>query len=295
MTSNLGYAKPLFILAFDHRASFLKLVGEEAASDAKLVIYEGFKKAVSAGTPPKEHGGILVDEEYGDSIHRDAINEGYISVLTVEKSGQDEFDFEYGEKFGEHIEKYRPTFAKALIRYNPEGDEELNARQRSKLKILSDYCHETGYKFLIEPLILPTEKQLEIVNGDRGQYDNQIRYELMARMIKELQNDGIEPDVWKIEGLESPEQYEAVIKQAKAGGRDNVSAVVLGRGAEKAQVEKWLRAGKGVDGVVGSAIGRTIFHEPLENMKKGNISREEAAGQIAENYQYFYRVFNSND
>ena len=120
---SLGYDKPLFILAFDHRASFLKLFGYQEsldpkqlqeAKDAKRMIYEGFKKAVLKGTPPKDHGGILVDEQFGDVIHEEARDESYITLLTIEKSGQDEFDFEYGEKFGEHIEKYKPTFAKVL-------------------------------------------------------------------------------------------------------------------------------------------------------------------------------------
>ncbi|MDP3994197.1 MAG: DUF2090 domain-containing protein [bacterium] len=300
MNDNLGYEKPLFILPFDHRASFFKMLGfgelltsgeQKQAAEAKWVIYQGLKKAVADGEPPKDQVGVLVEEQFGDAVLRDAAAEGFVTILTVEKSGRDEFDFEYGEKFGEHIEKYRPTFAKALIRYNPEGEEELNKRQRNRLKILSDYCHQRGHKFLIEPLIPATESQLESVHGDRDKYDKEIRYKLMIKMVKELQDDGVEPDVWKIEGLEKAEQYEAVMKQARSGGRDSVKAIVLGRGAEWEQVEKWLRAGAGVDGVIGFAIGRTIFRGPLEGMKNGEIDKEQAAGQIAKNYQHFYEVF----
>jgi len=295
-----GYDKLLFILPFDHRGSFIKMYGYEEPltseqhrelGDAKWVVYEGFKKAVLQEEPPKEYAALLVDEQFGEAIHRDARAAGFTTLLTVEKSGQDEFDFEYGEKFGEHIEKYKPTFAKALIRYNPEGEEKLNSRQRKRLKILSDYCHKNGYKFLIEPLVPATEFQLASVGGDQGQYDKEIRYKLMIGMIKELQDAGVEPDVWKIEGLEDAEQYRAIIDQAQTAGRTGVKAIILGRGADSVQVEKWLRAGAGVAGVIGFAIGRTIFREPLEALQAGRINQDQAIEQIAKNYQHFYRVF----
>ncbi len=296
----LGYDKSLFILAFDHRSSFYKMFGykepltEEQAkeiADAKWMVYEGFKKAVEAGSPPQDLAGVLVDEQFGDAIHKDAKENGYLHILTTEKSGQDEFDFEYGQDFGEHIKKYEPQFAKVLIRYNPEGDKEMNARQRERLKVLSDWLHANGYKLLIEPLIPATKEQLEKLGGDEKRYDNELRYTLMAQMITELQNSGVEPDIWKIEGLEDPEQYEAVVKQAQSGDRSNVKAVVLGRGADDSQVEKWLKAGVKAPGVVGFAIGRSIFKEPLTAMKEGRLSKEQAVDAIAKKYEQFYKAF----
>lgn len=297
---SLGYKEPLFILAFDHRSSFLKMFGykeplgakeSEEIAKAKWVVYEGFKKAVAGGMPLKAAAAVLVDEQFGSAIHREAKTLGFTTLLTTEKSGQDEYDLEYGEKFGEHLEKFAPRFAKALIRYNPEGDHELNARQRARLKRLSDYCHANGYKFLIEPLIPATAEQLSAVSGDAHRYDTGIRYRLMVQMVKELQEDGVEPDVWKIEGLEDQTQYEQVVAQARSGGRVNVSAVVLGRGADSVQVEKWLAAGSKVSGIIGFAIGRTIFKDALNAFKDGKLSSEQAASEIAKNYQHFYQVF----
>ena len=297
---NLGYNKALFILAFDHRSSFYKMFGykepltpEQAQeiSDAKWLVYEGFKKAVEESVPPKDMAGVLVDEQFGAAIHKDAPAHGVVTILTQEKSGQDEFDFQYGDKFGEHIEMFKPTFTKALIRYNPEGDKELNTRQRARLKVLSDYCHEHSYKFLIEPLIPATPQQLASVGGDEKRYDNELRYKLMVQMVNELQEGGVEPDIWKIEGLEDVAQYQAVIQQAQSGGRENVKAVVLGRGADNTQVEKWLTAGAKTNGVIGFAIGRSIFKDALTDMKAGKISKEQAVDQIAKNYQHFYKVF----
>ena len=107
----LGYDKPLYILAFDHRGSFQKkffgVAGEpneqETAtiSDAKTVIYEGAKRALDEGVPNAQ-AGVLVDEQFGAEIARDAKTTGVSLAMPVEKSGQDEFDFQFSEAFGEH-------------------------------------------------------------------------------------------------------------------------------------------------------------------------------------------------
>jgi 5-dehydro-2-deoxygluconokinase len=147
MTS-LGFDKPLYILPFDHRGSFQKKMFEwdgplnpqqtaEIAA-AKRVIYDAFKAAVQAGVP-KDKAGILVDEQFGAAILRDAVADAYATCCPAEKSGQDEFDFEYGEDFAKHIEAFQPTFCKVLVRYNPEGNEDLNRRQSARLKRLSEY------------------------------------------------------------------------------------------------------------------------------------------------------------
>ena len=59
----------------------------------------------------------------------EAKERGLILAMPVEKSGQNEFDFEYGDQFGEHIERFDPDFSKVLVRYNPDGDAEMNKRQ----------------------------------------------------------------------------------------------------------------------------------------------------------------------
>jgi myo-inositol catabolism protein IolC len=281
--------KSLFILPFDHRNTFAKKF--KNIEELKQVIYQGFRMAIEKGAVPKESAAILVDEQYGEAVIKDAVAQGYTVCVCVEKSGQDEFDFEYGDDFGEHLDKYRPAFAKALIRYNPESDQELNARQRAKLKTLNDFCKKENYQFIIEPLVPATENQLAQVSGEQNRYDNEIRPKLMIKMIKELQNNGVEPDVWKIEGLENPKDYQDLVTQIKSGGRDKADAIVLGRGADEKQVEKWLIAGAKVPGIIGFAIGRTIFWQSLVDYKDGKISKEEAISQIAQKYQHFYQIF----
>jgi 5-dehydro-2-deoxygluconokinase len=113
----------------------------------------------------------------------------------------------------------------------------------------------------------------------------------MARAIEDIQDAGIEVDVWKIEGVEAREDCEMLVAQARAGGRDGVSCVVLGRGADDEKVDHWLTQAAPVDGFNGFAIGRSIWWEPLKAYVDGKIERSEGAQRIADNYLRFVDVY----
>ena len=290
----LGYDHPLYILAFDHRGSFQKkffgISGEpnpteaERITDAKTVIYEGFAKAVEEGAP-KDAAGILVDEQFGADIARTATKEGHLLAMPVEKSGQDEFDFQYGEDFGRHIEEFDPSFSKVLVRWNPEGDQDMNRRQSARLKRLGDWLHAEDRRFLFELLVPAEPHQLESVGGDTGRFDRELRPGLMLRAVQELHEAGVEPDIWKIEGLDERTDCERISEEVRTGGRDGVACVVLGRGADDAAVIHWLQTGAGVPGYIGFAIGRTIWWDPLKAYVDGQNKRESAVATIAGNYR----------
>ena len=295
--SHLGFTKDLFILPFDHRGSFQeKLFGirgrtptsEETQEIAsyKKIIYDGFKKAIADGAP-RDKGGILVDEQFGTEILKDAQAQGYMTAVPAEKSGQDEFDFEYGAEFGSHIHQFKPTFVKVLVRYNPQGDSTLNHRQAEKLKTLSDYCHHHQNKFMFELLVPATPEQLTSVGGSVSRYDSSLRPHLMVQAVKQLQDFGIEADVWKLEGIELPADSLKVATQARSGGRDHVGVIVLGRGENAEKVKQWLTTAARVPGLIGFAVGRTIFWEPLKSVKDGKTSKQDAVEQIAKNYKGF--------
>lgn len=300
MINNLGYKKKLFILPFDHRSSFAELFGfinsdlssdeKEIITKAKEIIYTAFRKAVDQEIS-KEQAAILVDEEYGDKIIRDAISQKYNVILAVEKSRQREFTFEYEDDFPKHIEKYKPAFVKALIHYNPNDDPLSKMRQQQKLKILSKYCHEKSYKFLLEVLVSPTDSQLKDVNGNKDLYDSAIRPNLTVKVIEELQNANIEPDIWKIEGMENEDSYKIVALQVRKEGRDNVGIVILGRAENPDKVEKWIRSGNKIREIIGFAIGRTIFWKPLIDYKNGEIEKEKVIEIIYGNFLHFYNIF----
>ena len=283
----------IYLLAFDHRGSFQKkLLGiagdptpEEVGriEEAKSLIFAGFRKALETSGLPRDGAGILVDEQFGAGIAHAARELGVVLAMPVEKSGQDEFDFEYGERFGEHIASFEATYSKVLVRYNVEGDAELNSRQAARLARLGDWLHSTGRKFLFELLVPAEEHQLERVGGDGDRYDRELRPELMIAAIEECQSVGVEPDIWKIEGLDAREDCVRLAKAARAGGREHVECVVLGRGGDEAKVVHWLRTGASVPGFVGFAVGRTIWWDPLESWLAG-ASADDVARTIADNY-----------
>ena len=296
-----GFDRPLYLLPFDHRGSFETgmfgwkgtLTGEQTAqiAEAKQVIYDGFKAAVAAGVP-KQKAAILVDEQFGAAILRDAKTQGFTTACPVEKSGQEEFDFEYGEDFASHVEAFRPTFSKVLVRYNPEGNQALNQRQAERLRRLSDYLHSNSRGlFMLELLVPPEKEQLDRVKGDKSAYDLEVRPQLMVHAIEELQGAKVEPDVWKIEGLDRREDCKRIVAAARNGGRDKVSCIVLGRGEDDAKVREWLTVAAGVPGFIGFAVGRTDFWEPLVGWRSKKTTREAAVSEIAQRYREFADIF----
>jgi myo-inositol catabolism protein IolC len=297
---NLGFDGKLYILAFDHRGSFQKkffgVEGEptpedvKKISDAKTVIFEGMLQALKDGVD-KAAAGVLVDEQFGTDVANKAKSEGLMLAMPVEKSGQDEFDFEYGPDYQAHILDFDPTFSKVLVRYNPAGDGAMNARQTARLKELGDWLHANGRKFLFE-LLVPAEKdQLDEVGGDAGRYDKELRPGLMRTAIAELQEAGVEADIWKIEGIDQREDCVAIAQQCRVGGRDHVACVVLGRGADDDAVDHWLRMGSGVEGYAGFAIGRSIWWDPLKTYVDGSAKREDVAEKISANYRRYIDVY----
>ena len=297
----VGFDKPLYILPFDHRGSFQSkmfgwkgtLTSDQTAQIAatKQVIYDGFKSAVSLGVP-KHKAAILVDEQFGSAILRDATSNGYTTACPAEKSGQEEFDFEYGEEFAKHVEALHPTFCKVLVRYNPEGDPALNARQAARLRQLSEYLHSKSESRFLFELLVPAEKaQLDRLRGDKKAYDLQLRPRLMVEAIQQLQDAQVNPDVWKVEGLDRREDCENIVTAARRGGRDTVGCIILGRGEDDQKVREWLSTASTVPGFIGFAVGRTSFWDPLVAWRAKEITRADAVNRIAARYREFSDIF----
>ncbi|MEO8967384.1 MAG: DUF2090 domain-containing protein, partial [Solirubrobacteraceae bacterium] len=140
-------------------------------------------------------------------------------------------------------------------------------------------------KFLFELLVPATAAQLEQVAGDQDAYDRDLRPALVVGTLEQLQAAGVEPHIWKIEGLEVRADCERVVAQAQAGGREDVRCVLLGRGADLARVAHWLKIAAPVKGYIGLAIGRTIWLEALTEHLAGRLERDAAITQIAANYR----------
>ncbi len=296
-----GYSNELYILAFDHRGTLTKgLLGVEGrqptvdeasrVSSMKDIIFDGFIEAKNSGISGGDPA-ILVDETFGLQVQQKAKEMGIKYAAPVEKSGQKVFDFEYGDAFGEKIIEVDADFIKILVRWNPNDDIETREVQGKRIKILSDWIEENERKFLLEFLVPATDEQLESVDGDQSRYDSEIRPKLAVQVVEEMREKGADPDIWKIEGLDTKEDCEKVATSIKDGGREDVVAVVLGRGANDEKVNQWLRAGSSVDGYKGFAIGRSIFWNSLKGWHEDQKSREEAVSEIAESYLSFISVY----
>ena len=296
-----GYSSDLYILAFDHRGTLTKgLLGVEGRSPSsdevarvssmKDIIFDGFLEAKNQGIEGGDPA-ILVDEAFGLQVQEKAKERGIKFAAPVEKSGQKVFDFEYGDDFGEKIKEVNADFVKILVRWNPNDDADTRQIQGERIKRLSDWLDENERKFLLEFLVPASEQQLESVEGDQARYDSEIRPKLAVQVVEEMRERGADPDIWKIEGLDTTDDCENVSKVIKDGDREEVIAVVLGRGANDEKVNEWLRAGSSVDGYKGFAIGRSIFWESLKGWHAGEKSREEAVSEIANSYLSFISVY----
>ena len=267
--------KPLFILPFDHRTSFKKdILGisgdlnakqKKEIEELKEIVFQGFLR-VFRKRKDKNSFAILIDEEFGQEIIKKAKRQGIKICLAVEKSGQKEFDFEYGEEFGKHVKKINPDFVKALVRYDT-FQKEINKIQLERLRKLNRFCQKEKYPLIFELLtpITPSESKLEKT----------------LAAVKEIKKE-IKVDVWKMEGF-SEKEWQEIIEKIK----EDSKIIVLGRGEDKEQVKKWLSESSNIKEIIGFAIGRTVFASALKDYVRGKISKEEAIELIAENFNFF--------
>jgi myo-inositol catabolism protein IolC len=288
----------LYVLAFDHRTSLiaaLRTVGGDPTDDVgraftvKSLIWDAFREALHEGVR-REHAAVLIDTTYGDHAIRSARREGIAVAVPVEESGSREFAFEHDD-WRDRLDEVDPTWAKALLRYNSDGDRAINERQRRKLEELARYCRVSGRDLMLELLVPPEPEQLEALGGDRARYERELRPWLMLRAIQDLVRAGIRPAVWKIEGLDRPDDAQRIAAEAAGEG---TRCIVLGRGEDRATVDAWLRAAAVSEGFAGFAIGRSIWWEPVRaffDAAEEDAARDEAIAAIASEYRRCIDVF----
>jgi myo-inositol catabolism protein IolC len=290
----------LFILAFDHRASLPATLGldgsridaSQAATlgEAKELAFQSLRNA--AIDVPARSAGFLVDEELGADVAGKVKPSGLILAMPVEKSGSDLFEFVYPD-WQNHIERFDPDFVKVLVRWNPDGDSNANQIQGERLALLSSWLREHDRRLLFELLVPATDAQLAAADNDSAVYDSTMRPNLACCAIEGIRNAGAEPDIWKLEGVDERSQAERLVATAREGGRDHVRCVVLGRGADIAKVDEWLRVAAPVDGFCGFAIGRSIWADAIRSWIRGRSSSHTAIGEMAERYKHFVAVYMS--
>jgi len=289
MIKQIGYNRPLYIQPLDNQDSFksnlfgwhgdLTQAQSAELAQSKQIIYDGFKVAVAAGIS-NEKAGILVDEQFGADILCDAKANGFVTACPVEKSGLDEFDFQHGENFARCIEAVQPTFCKALVRYNPEGDFYSNRRQLMRLQRLSNYLqNHSQSRFMLELVVPPEKAQLNRFKGDKKAYDLKLRPKLILLAIHHFQNCGIEPDVWKIEGFDRREDCERIVEAAQRDGREQVGCIISGGAEDEDKVCNWLMTAAGVRGFNGFAVGPATFWDTLRTLKAKELGENGPSGK----------------
>jgi myo-inositol catabolism protein IolC len=284
--------EPLLILPFDHRSSFSKnLFGWDGKLNAKqnkqislykTIVYKGFLEAAKSEAN-KKHFGILVDQDFGTPILRDAKKKGFTVTMPVEKSGQEALTFNYGNSFGAWIEKIKPDYAKILVRYHPD-DKEINKIQLSRISKFNAYCKKHGHKMMFELLVPASEKDLKKMKTESA-YDAKLRPIHTVKAIKEI-TKVIQPELWKMEGF-SKSDWKKVLQ---AIGKD-ADVIILGRGQDDKKVENWLKDAASFNQIVGFAVGRTIFFEPLEQLKDKKITQQQAIQAIGKNYSKYISLW----
>lgn len=292
-SSDGGSGRNLWTLAFDHRnslrRSFFGISGtataadRQRARDAKSLIFAGIARAIELGIPSGQPA-VLVDEEYGAAVIAKARRLGIPTAVPVEASGKAVLQFEHGDGgFGEALERVDPTYAKVLVRYNPDGDPDDNRTQRDRLTRLQRWVSDHGRQWMLELLVPPTAAQRNECGGDADAYDATLRPDLTVRACAELAESGLTPELWKLEGMATSQEYAAIAAACRADGITS-GCLVLGRGADESAVNRWLCLAAPVPGFVGFAVGRTLWWQPLREAEDGTCARDEAVERIARNY-----------
>jgi myo-inositol catabolism protein IolC len=290
----------LFILAMDQRDSIEQKLyeldtaptPEESASIAanKLLVYRGFLDAV-ADLPEGAVPGFLVDEQYGATPAVLAEADDRISLaMPIEASGRDWFDFEFGHDWRTHAEFFGAKHPKVLIHDNPGLPLKDREEQANKLAGISSWAKQANRQFIVELLVGGTDEDMAKVDGDSDRYDREIRPDLTVQVIEFLQDHGVEPAIWKIEGLAQREDAERIAATARRGGRDG-RCIVLGRHAPQEQLDEWLKVAAPVEGFVGFAIGRSNWWDALEGRLDGSLDEDAAREQVAANYTHFVQTY----
>jgi myo-inositol catabolism protein IolC len=294
-----GDRRHLYVLACDHRASFRRsLFGEDAltpstaarAASAKRVVFDALLWAIEHGVD-RAQTALLMDTETGADVIAAAQRYNIRVAIPVERGGgQPVFEFDHGPEFRAHIQRYQPDYAKALVRYNPKGEAAVNALQRERLGRLSRWLYEAGRRFLLELIVPATAAQLRSVGEYGRRYDAELRPGLMVAAISELQAANVRPRVWKVEGLDMVDDSRAVADQCRSVAED-VSCVVLGRGADLDQVHHWLTTAGRAGGYDGFAVGRSIWLRPLVAYVCGQTDRAATVARIGVTYLHLAHTF----
>jgi myo-inositol catabolism protein IolC len=262
-------SEDVYMVAFDHEVEFDALFVKGGSSTdaerseirrAKKLVMRGVQKAVADGVTDLANAAILIDELYGSDVADEARETGLGFSMPVDPPGR-EFTFRFDD-WQDHLLRYQPTWAKPLLWYNVDGDKAKNARQVERVKVLADWLAANDQKLLLEFLIPAEPAQEEATGGDRTRYETEYLPRLITEAMKDLVAAGVEPDLWKVEGVPTAEGMKLIGDTALSIGK-RTGVLVLGRGAGIETVGTWLSLAGATPGFSGFAVGRTIWNDAV--------------------------------
>jgi myo-inositol catabolism protein IolC len=289
-------AGELFLLAVDHRRSFEQLFdidGPVSRPDferlcaAKELVADALGDVAAARRDVSGGLGILIDDLYGGAAIATARRAGVAVALAFERSGQAVLDFEHGD-WRDRLAADPPDFVKVLIRHRADGDPGDVAVQLERLGEVSDACAASPAGFLLELLTPYTDAERSESTAER--LEASVRPRLIVDAITQIQDAGVNPDVWKVEGVADPDGCAAIAAAARRKGRDRTGVVVLGAGAGTDTVNRWLAAAA-AGGYSGFAVGRSIWAGAVLAHHRGELDGATARADIAARYSTFIDTF----
>jgi myo-inositol catabolism protein IolC len=293
-------ARPLLILAADHRNSLERdLYGltatptpEQAAriSAGKMLIYQALLDAIPQ-LPTSAQPGILIDEQYGATIAELVVSAGdAISLaMPVEASGGQWFQYAYDD-WQAHAGLFATSHAKVLIRDNPGLEPSQRAAQAERLAKVSDWAAANDRALIVELLVSASAADLAPADGAVASDVATLRAEHTAHVIEYLQDHGVTPALWGIEGLDRHDDAVAIAAAANRGGRA-AGCIILGRRASQEQLDHWLQVAAPIPGFTGFAVGRSIWRDPLHAHLHHRSTAAWTRLRIATAYLDYVRYF----
>ena len=254
---------------------------------AKALIYEGLRHV--AGSIPFGREGVLIDEYLGEDVIRSAQSDGVVVLMPIEGSGSGAFELVYGDQLAEHVDAFDPDFFTALVRYNPDDAESVRRTEIGRLAAVSEWAGRTKRRWITELLVTPMPEQLATHHG-RGDFDRTARHALTAQVIAQLQDGGVHPTIWELEGFDAASGADEALAAAAADGRYPAACMVVGRDAPIDLVEHWLAVAADRQ-FVGFVVDRTVWEEPLRQFLAGALSSEGVIHAVATTYTALVHSF----
>lgn len=184
------------MLALDHRGSFKKLINPQdpdVVSDEQVIEL----KSEIIQALENQFSGLLIDEVWGLEAYRDRAKP---FLLPLEKSGYEEVNGERVTKLEYSVEQIKnlgASGAKLLLYFNPNVPSAQRQLETAK-KVIED-CQAADFPYFLEIVTYTPDVSLQSHIGSGS---------LVVESVKMFLDQGIVPDVWKLEYPGSPEECE---------------------------------------------------------------------------------------